>query len=173
MVKAEMGIMLEIRRPARSMRPALSVQLEGKHKYLEVDLKEGLSDLYLAWGTRLSSDVQVLNDYVKDTPNWEEIQVWKLKGRIASLDQTLKHLSNKETTMQENIRALRAVPDRETLLEENAKLRADLETAKQETARVKRWLSNVEAETITRFSGIGFVHKTNTSLAGIYQSLEG
>lgn len=64
------------------------------------------------------------------------------------------------------------VHDKEILLEEITKLRADLEAAKQETAQVKGWLNNVEVETITRIPGIDVVRKSIMNLKGFSKSLE-
>lgn len=116
-----------------------------------------------------------------------EIQARHLKEEIASLNQSLLDLKTEKDTLEERISNLRdkgetlegrvrdlnaQVRDKETLLEENTKLRADLEAAKQETAQVKGWLNNVEVETITRIPGIDVVRKSITNLKGVSKSLE-
>lgn len=63
--------------------------------------------------------------------------------------------------------------DKETLLEEITKLRADLEASKQETARVMRWLDGVEVETITRIPGINVVRKSTMNLKGVSEGPDG
>ncbi|KAI7786409.1 hypothetical protein LA080_003650 [Diaporthe eres] len=59
------------------------------------------------------------------------------------------------------------VHDGETLLEQNTKLRADLEASQQETARVKGWLNSGEVEITTRFPDIDFIRKSTMKLNGV------
>lgn len=108
-----------------------------------------------------------------------EIQARHLREEIASLNQALLDLRNERATLEGRVSNLRGeaeelegrvrdlnaqVRDKETLLEENTKLRADLEEAKKETAQVKRWLNNVEVETITRIPGTDVVRKSTMKL---------
>lgn len=108
-----------------------------------------------------------------------EFEACRLKKEIASLNQALLNLRNERETLEGRVSNLRdegetlegrvrdlnaQVRDKETLLEENTKLRADLEEAKKETAQVKRWLNNVEVETITRIPGTDVVRKSTMKL---------
>lgn len=109
--------------------------------------------------------VQAGIDPRKDNDHWEFL--------VSARQMELRHLDEGET-LEGRVRALNVeVHDKETLLEEITKLRADLEASKQETARVMRWLDGVEVETITRIPGINFVRKSTMNLKGVSEGLDG
>lgn len=124
--------------------------------------------------------VQAGIDLRKDNDHWEslvsarQMELRHLDEEIASIKQGVSNLRDEGETLEGRVRALNAeVHDKETLLEEITKLRADLEASKQETARVKRWLDGVEVETITRIPGINVVRKSTMNLKGVFEGLDG
>lgn len=127
-------------------------------------------------------------DLRKDNDHWEcvvsakQVEVRHLEEVMASHEQGIAKLRDKRSTLEGRVSDLRdeemilegrvrclndQVHDGGTLLEENTKLRADLEASQQETARVKGWLNNGEVEITTRFPDIKFVHKSTMKLNAV------
>lgn len=132
-------------------------------------------------------DLRKKNDDQEQMITVNEIQARHLKDEIASFKQTLLDLGDERETLEGRVSNLREeaetldgkikaqkaeLHDRETLSEENTKLQADLEASKQETSRLKRWLSNIEVETTTRIPGINVVRKSTVTLEGFPESVE-
>lgn len=131
---------------SREQLEAMTRDLRSKNERLEKQSAANLSSMF-----KHSEKASALEDLVKKASKDSEGET--LEGRVRAL----------------NIE----VHDKETLLEEITKLRADLEASKQETARVMRWLDGVEVETITRIPGINVVRKSTMNLKGVSEGPDG